>query len=191
MIIDVIGDIHGYADKLTGLLRQLGYQHNGQYFAPPPNHRALFIGDLIDRGSQQVETLEIVFAMLDADVADAVMGNHEYNALAYATLDPDNEARYLRSHNDAHSRQHEAFLAEIPFGSALHQYWLKRLYELPLWLEIDAACFVHACWDRGWHRLGHCIHDCPLPRRPHRHQASQRRSQASRLAVSHDQSNHR
>ncbi|WP_350561327.1 metallophosphoesterase [Psychrobacter sp. CAL346-MNA-CIBAN-0220] len=151
MIIDIIGDIHGYADKLTGLLEQLGYVHNGQYFMPPDGHRALFIGDLIDRGSQQLATLEMVFAMLDADVADAVMGNHEYNALAFATLDPGHNnshpQRYLRSHNDVHTRQHEAFLAEIPFGSETHQYWLKRFYELPLWLETEYACFVHACWD--------------------------------------------
>ena len=147
MIIDIIGDIHGYADKLVGLLNQLGYEHNGQHFVPPAGHRALFIGDLIDRGSQQLATLEIVFAMLDADVADAVMGNHEYNALAYATLDPEDSSQYLRSHNAVHKRQHETFLAEIPFGSEQHEYWLQRLYEIPLWIETDYACFVHACWD--------------------------------------------
>lgn len=147
MIIDIIGDIHGYADKLVGLLTQLGYRHNGRYFVPPADHRALFIGDLIDRGSQQLATLEIVFAMLDADVADAVMGNHEYNALAFATLDPDNPQEYLRSHNEIHVRQHDAFLTEVPFGSESHRYWLQRLYEIPLWLETDYACFVHACWD--------------------------------------------
>ncbi|MEC5209986.1 hypothetical protein RCH20_001044 [Psychrobacter sp. PL15] len=162
MVIDIIGDIHGYADKLTGLLKQLGYTHNGECFMPPDGHRALFIGDLIDRGTQQLATLEIVFAMLDAGVADAVMGNHEYNALTFATLDPsDNSSQnanqdnqdnhyskhYLRSHNDVHVRQHEAFLAELPFGSENHQYWLQRFYEIPLWLETDYACFVHACWD--------------------------------------------
>lgn len=150
MIIDIIGDIHGYADKLTGLLEQLGYVHNGEYFVPPEGHRALFIGDLIDRGPQQLATLETVFAMIDAGVADAVMGNHEYNALAFATLDPhspDPSTHYLRSHSELHKRQHEAFLAEVPFGSQLHRYWLKRLYELPLWIETDDACFVHACWD--------------------------------------------
>lgn len=149
MIIDIIGDIHGYADKLTGLLEQLGYVHNGTCYMPPEGHRALFIGDLIDRGAQQLATLETVFAMLDADVADAVMGNHEYNALAFATLDlADNDTpRYLRSHNEVHTRQHEAFLAEIPFGSELHEYWLNRFYEIPLWLETDYGCFVHACWD--------------------------------------------
>lgn len=147
MIIDIIGDIHGYADKLVGLLTQLGYRHNGQYFVPPAGHRALFIGDLIDRGPQQVATLEIVFAMLDADVADAVMGNHEYNALAFATRDPHDPTQYLRSHSDVHIRQHKAFLAELPFGSDQHQYWLQRFYEIPLWIESDNACFVHACWD--------------------------------------------
>lgn len=156
MIYDVIGDIHGHADALKGLLAKLGYtltspansqQANTPYFAPPPGHRALFIGDLIDRGPKELETLEIVFAMIDAGVADAVMGNHEYNALAYATLDETAaDGSYLRSHNTTHLRQHEAFLAEIPFGSDAHQYWLNRFYQLPLWLETDHACFVHACW---------------------------------------------
>lgn len=164
MIYDVIGDIHGHADKLKGLLNQLGYTlttHptlNIEYYCPPKGHRAIFIGDLIDRGTQELETLQIVFAMIDADVADAIMGNHEYNALAFATVDKladddsqDNlnslETRYLRSHNRAHIKQHQAFLDEVPFGSKQHQYWLKRFYELPLWIETEHACFVHACWD--------------------------------------------
>ena len=44
MIYDVIGDVHGQADKLIGLLTQLGYQHDGQCFQAPPNHQAIFIG---------------------------------------------------------------------------------------------------------------------------------------------------
>lgn len=151
MIYDVIGDIHGQADKLVGLLTQLGYVDNGQYFVPPANHRAVFIGDLIDRGRQEIKTLEIVFAMLDAGVAYAVMGNHEYNALAYATIDArepsGNAPVYLRPHNARNDAQHEAFLDEVKWGSDTHQYWLRRFYELPLWLEFDQVCFVHACWD--------------------------------------------
>ncbi len=201
MIYDVIGDIHGHADKLKGLLVKLGYTltplnvsdnslsqpsnvyQPSHYYQPPVGQRAMFIGDLIDRGNQELETLQIVFAMLDAGVADCVMGNHEYNALAYATvdagfaadatnidfkLDTDSdvdivdivdmnvdidkvihakELPYLRRHNQAHTRQHQAFLAEIPFGSKLHRYWLERFYDLPLWIETQHACFVHACWD--------------------------------------------
>ncbi|MBV7434842.1 metallophosphoesterase [Cardiobacteriaceae bacterium TAE3-ERU3] len=148
MIYDIIGDIHGQADKLKGLLQQLGYRHNGQYFVPPANHQALFIGDFIDRGGKELETLQIVFAMLDAGVAQAVMGNHEYNALAYATLDKvANDGSYLREHKESNHKQHKAFLREAPFGSELHQFWLQRFYELPLWIETEEACFVHACWD--------------------------------------------
>ncbi|MUG32705.1 metallophosphoesterase [Psychrobacter sanguinis] len=158
MIYDVIGDIHGHADKLKGLLDKLGYkmtQHetlNISYYQPPPNHRAIFIGDLIDRGPHEIETLQLVFAMLDAGVADALMGNHEYNALAYATVDDmaeptQGKLKYLRSHNQTHTHQHQAFLDEIPFGSEAHNYWLTRFYELPLWIETEHACFVHACWD--------------------------------------------
>lgn len=147
MIYDVIGDIHGQADKLKGLLAQMGYSFNGKFFTPPPNHQAIFIGDLIDRGAKQLETLEIVFAMLDNGVAQAVMGNHEYNALAFATLDNRDNGQYLRPHSDKNVSQHQAFIDAVGFGSELHQFWLTRFYELPLWLELENACFVHACWD--------------------------------------------
>lgn len=160
MIYDVIGDIHGHADKLKGLLTKLGYtltKHdtlNLHYYQPPQGHRTMFIGDLMDRGPQEVESLEIVYAMLDTGVADAVMGNHEYNALAYATVDEtamqhqdSTQPLYLRRHNETHTRQHQAFLDEVPFGSKAHEYWLNRFAELPLWIETEHACFVHACWD--------------------------------------------
>ncbi len=153
MIYDIIGDIHGQADKLIGLLQQLGYrkQDNDKgevYYQPPAKHKAMFIGDLIDRGGQEVKTLQIVFAMIDAGVADAVMGNHEYNALAFATLNEFTEdGSYLRSHKDANIKQHQAFLDEVPWQSAEHKYWLSRFYQLSLWIETEHACFVHACWD--------------------------------------------
>lgn len=58
MIYDIIGDIHGQADKLKGLLVQLGYVDNGEYFVPPCNHKAVFIGDLIDRASKKFKPLK-------------------------------------------------------------------------------------------------------------------------------------
>ena len=39
------------------------------------------------------------------------MGNHEFNAVAWSTEDPDNPGAYLRPHTDKHRRQHEVFLA--------------------------------------------------------------------------------
>lgn len=145
MIYDIIGDIHGHADKLIGLLEKLGYRHQGQYYQPPANHQAIFVGDFIDRGPAQLQTLQIVFDMIDAGVALAVMGNHEYNAIAYATAHPD--GGYCRPHTARNTHQHQAFLAEAPFGSATHTYWLQRMYELPLWLDLPDLQVVHACWD--------------------------------------------
>lgn len=65
MIYDIIGDVHGQADKLIGLLNKLGYQHDGKSYVAPNGHQAIFIGDLIDRGKKQLTTLNIAFDMLD------------------------------------------------------------------------------------------------------------------------------
>ncbi|MFB6348242.1 metallophosphoesterase [Moraxella sp. ZJ142] len=145
MIYDIIGDIHGQADKLIGLLTKLGYRHDGYCYQPPANHQAIFIGDFIDRGSRQLDTLQIVFDMLDHGAALAVMGNHEYNAIGYATPHPDGD--FCRPRTSRNTKQHQAFLDEAPLGSDLHAYWLSRLYELPLWLELPMLNVIHACWD--------------------------------------------
>lgn len=144
MIYDIIGDIHGHYDKLIGLLDTLGYQKIDGIFCPPKGHQAIFVGDLIDRGTKQVATLKLIFAMIDKGYAQAVMGNHEYNAIAYATY---HHGNYLRPHTTKNTAQHQAFLDELPLGSPMHQYWLSRLYELPLWLELDDFWVIHACFD--------------------------------------------
>ena len=54
---DVIGDVHGYADKLEGLLVKLGYSHRTGVWGHP-ERTAVFIGDLIDRGPQQRSTVD-------------------------------------------------------------------------------------------------------------------------------------
>lgn len=56
---DLIGDIHGHADKLEELLVKLGYKkRRGTY--SHPERKALFVGDYIDRGPKLRETLELV-----------------------------------------------------------------------------------------------------------------------------------
>ena len=51
---DVIGDVHGQADKLEGLLRQMGYDEcNGK--SANRERQAIFVGDLIDRGKSNAE----------------------------------------------------------------------------------------------------------------------------------------
>ncbi len=47
------------------------------------SRKVIFVGDYIDRGTDIRETLNIVRTMAENDKAIALMGNHEYNALAY------------------------------------------------------------------------------------------------------------
>jgi hypothetical protein len=147
---DIIGDIHGHADRLEGLLAKLGYAHRAGAWRHL-SRTAIFVGDFIDRGPGQLRTLEIVRAMLDAGAARAVMGNHELNAIAWVTPDPDDADRYLRPrHGDKgekNRRQHEAFLAEVGSDTCAHKAWADWFMELPLWIEEPSFRVVHACWS--------------------------------------------
>jgi hypothetical protein len=143
---DIIGDVHGCAYLLEDLLDGLGYRINpwsGVY-----KHRtrqAIFVGDLIDRGPSQLRVLQIVKGMVDEQAAQIVMGNHEFNALAYATEDPRNPGEFLRPHGKLKNRlQHEAFLNQLTESERSH--YLAWFRTLPLWLDLGKLRVVHACW---------------------------------------------
>ena len=117
---DVIGDVHGQFDKLAALLVKMGYASKGGSFVPPVGRQALIVGDLIDRGPEQVKVLHAVRAMVDAGHARVVMGNHEFNAIGYVTEDPHaGTGEYLRPNrfdNDKAKKnraQHAEFLAQV------------------------------------------------------------------------------
>jgi protein phosphatase len=78
---DVIGDVHGCFDELTALLSQLGYREavieGNVTWAHPEGRRAVFLGDLVDRGPGVVEVLRLVMSMVEAGTALCVPGNHE------------------------------------------------------------------------------------------------------------------
>jgi protein phosphatase len=82
---DVIGDIHGCCDELETLLNQLGYQvefsdQNGSRTCkviPPEGRKAVFVGDLVDRGPRVMDVLRLVMSMVEDGSALCVVGNHE------------------------------------------------------------------------------------------------------------------
>lgn len=144
---DLIGDIHGHATPLKKLLEKLGYQHNGQYWLHP-TRKVIFLGDFVDRGPEQVESVQIAKSMVENGAALAVMGNHEFNAVAYATPNPHKEGEYLRPHSDKNQKQHAAFLEQVEEGSKLHQEFITWFKTLPLFLDLDGLRVIHACWDK-------------------------------------------
>ena len=82
---DIIGDVHGCAGELESLLVRLGYdvRWSGAPGAvevsvtPPPGRRAIFVGDLVDRGPRSPDVLRIVMSMVASGAALAVPGNHD------------------------------------------------------------------------------------------------------------------
>jgi hypothetical protein len=144
--IDVIGDVHGQVKMLTDLLAALGYTCDRGVWGHP-ERKAVFIGDLIDRNPGQLAVIRIARAMVEGGKAHVLMGNHEFNAIAWATPHPDRPDEYLREHSRKNRKQHEAFLIEVGEGSPCHQEIVSWFKTLPLWLELDGARFVHACWD--------------------------------------------
>lgn len=133
---DVIGDVHGCAPQLKAQLAQLGYRRDGEGSYRHPERTAVFVGDLIDRGDGQLEVLQTVKAMVDAGAAKIVMGNHEFNAVAYA--------RGLREHSEKNTKQHKAFLEQLTESEQRH--YVDWFTTLPLWLDLGAIRVVHACW---------------------------------------------
>ena len=78
---DIIGDVHGCADELQTLLGEMGYavEWNDKQVSvtPPEGRRAIFVGDLVDRGPRSPDVLRIVRHMVDEGTALAVVGNHD------------------------------------------------------------------------------------------------------------------
>lgn len=147
---DIIGDIHGQADKLEALLRTLGYREAAGAWRHS-ERQVIFVGDFIDRGPAQLRSVTIARKMLDAGTALAVMGNHELNAIAWHTPDPGRPGEYLRPHHsqkygDKNRQQHASFLAEVEHQPDLHTELIDWFLTLPLWLDLPGLRVVHACW---------------------------------------------
>jgi protein phosphatase len=88
---DLIGDVHGCADELEELLATLGYQSNdapfdasadsGPTYTHPAGRKAVFVGDLVDRGPRNLDAVRIVRNMVRAGTALCVPGNHDVKLL--------------------------------------------------------------------------------------------------------------
>jgi hypothetical protein len=142
---DLIGDIHGHAGKLKQLLEKMDYKEREGVWQHA-ERKAIFVGDYIDRGPAIRETLQIVKAMSDHGHAIALMGNHEYNALAYAY--PLEDGSFLRAHNEKNDEQHRETLEQFKDHPAEWKTYLEWFYSLKLYLDLPELRAVHACWDQ-------------------------------------------
>jgi protein phosphatase len=82
---DIIGDVHGCFDELQELMTNLGYsvEKNGDGYqvGVPESRKAIFLGDLVDRGPKIPDVLRLVMGMVQAGTALCVPGNHDMKLL--------------------------------------------------------------------------------------------------------------
>jgi len=130
-MFDLIGDVHGHAEELAALLGTLGYQRQRNVFRHP-ERRAVFVGDLIDRGPAIREAVRLARDMVEAVAALAALGNHEINALALNTPDPDAPGEHLRRRT------------LVCFG----HYWLADPTPVPL--AANVACLDYSVARGGF-----------------------------------------
>ena len=89
---DIIGDVHGCCDELELLLERLGYVATpsdaaagelgaGPVYSHPAGRKAVFVGDLVDRGPRVLDVLRIVFNMVRRESGLCVPGNHDMKLL--------------------------------------------------------------------------------------------------------------
>jgi protein phosphatase len=124
---DVIGDVHGCADELEILLDELGYGvswgagAHGVHVRAPVGRKAVFVGDLVDRGPRTPDVLRIVMSMVASGAALCVMGNHDLKFkrwLAGRSVELGHglavSAEQMKSEPEAFRKVVYAFLTQLP-----------------------------------------------------------------------------
>jgi Calcineurin-like phosphoesterase len=136
--LDVVGDVHGMIATYRAMLEELGYRQDGGRWSHPEGRRLVQLGDVVDRGPDPLGCLEMTREMVEAGVADFILGNHEVNALGWFVG--------ARSHSEVHRRQFETTLRQIEADPARWEEAAAFLRRSPLWLERSGLRFIHAAW---------------------------------------------
>ena len=141
---DIIGDVHGHALLLKKLLKTMGYAKiNGIW--QHPEHKAIFIGDFINRGPEIRETIQLVRQMTVNDTALTILGNHEYSAILYHIKD--SAGMYLSRHIAGNRNQIQSTLNAFAGFSLEWRDHLKWLRTLPFYLDLGEIRIIHAYWN--------------------------------------------
>ncbi|MDE0124928.1 MAG: polynucleotide kinase-phosphatase [Bryobacterales bacterium] len=131
---DIIGDVHGCFDELAALLERLGYRIDPFEVGSerlirarhPEGRKAVFVGDLTDRGPRNVDSLRLVAGICEDGNGLCVMGNHDFKLSRWlrgnkvqVTNGLDLTAAELERTSKAFRRRILAFL-----GTMRSHYWL-------------------------------------------------------------------
>ncbi|MGB3726546.1 MAG: metallophosphoesterase [Glaciecola sp.] len=143
MKFDFVGDIHGHAQPFVTLLQKLGYSPVDGVWQHP-ERILVSVGDIIDRGPEQKQVVDILMAMQQHNKAIVIMGNHEFYAIAWHMND--SKGNPLRPHTPKNYEEHKAFLEQVGNDTE----WLNKTIEwfktLPVFIDTPEYRCVHAAW---------------------------------------------
>ncbi len=122
---------------LQALGRNLGYDVDGGW-THPTKRFPLFLGDLVDRGAHSLEVAELIRELVDQRRALCIMGNHEYNLVAYHLKVP------------GYTKPKPSNAPTIRAMEADPKRWapiLSFLRDLPIGINLPDLRLIHACWN--------------------------------------------
>jgi predicted MPP superfamily phosphohydrolase len=139
--VDIIGDVHGEVDALKALLARLGCDPT----RGTVERKIVFVGDLVDRGPDSVQVIEIAQRLVEAGNAQVVLGNHELNIL----LGDKKEGNgwFLRHTDNWWSKGEHVPFASRSAETDEQKRILAFLSSLPVALESSKLRIVHAAWE--------------------------------------------
>lgn len=140
---DIIGDVHGFIDELEILLGTLGYQYKDSVWQHP-HRKAVFTGDFICRGPNSKAVLDLIRNMVEAGFAQAILGNHELNAILYFTK---SKEKPLHEPSKSNKQVLLRFAAEYGRQTELLDGDIRWMRTLPLFLDYGDFRVVHAYWN--------------------------------------------
>lgn len=141
---DIIGDVHGCSEELQELLAKLGYEiawanadgTRNVAVSHPQGRKAVFVGDLVDRGPNSPDVLRIAMSMQADGTGHVVQGNHDRKLERWLAGRKVTIAHGLQQTIDQLQAESEEFRKGLPkFLSGLRSH---------VWLDHGRLAVAHA-----------------------------------------------
>lgn len=159
----VIGDIHGYLDKLVRHLRYAGLANSHAQWTGG-NAELWFMGDFTDRGPDGVGVIDYVMRLQQDAAAKggrvgAVLGNHDVGILT-AKLFPNARAEGPRGTFYGNWVDYGGTVADLPKLQSAHIAWLRNLPAMALthnYLIMHADAMFYLFYGETMNRINAAI----------------------------------
>lgn len=149
---DIVGDIHGHYDLLLKLLKELGYQKDGEIYKHP-QRKIIFTGDIINRGPKIRATVSLIRKMVESGNAFCILGNHELNAILHSTFDKN--GKLLRKRLARYQLPLMKTLEEYELHQNEYKEVIKWFRTLPIYIDFNDFRVVHGAWNDEYISIYH------------------------------------